>query len=124
MHWSIPTGSPRLSADHTSGFVSVGLGAVYCLPPAPGVNVAGTAGTASEEAFSSGAFAFVTVRYDPTHANCGANQLEVKTFGTDGGLTGQAAFTVGNRVSPVKRARRRRAMRMGVPGIEPGTSRV
>src|SRR5262245_42640825 len=91
-------GSPRLIADNTSGFVSVRNGAVgqgdYCLTPAAGVNVVGTAATASEEAFYSNAFAFVTVRYDPTHANCAATQLEVKTFGTDGNLTGQAAFTV------------------------------
>jgi hypothetical protein len=66
----------------------------YCLTPAPGVNVAGTAATATEEAFYSNAFAFVTVRYDPTHAGCAANQLEVKTFGTDGNLTNGAAFTV------------------------------
>jgi hypothetical protein len=91
-------GSPRLIADHTHGFVGVSQGAFgqgdYCLTPAPGVNVVGTAATASDEAFYSNAFAFVTVRYDPTHANCAASQLEVKTFGTDGNLTDQAAFTV------------------------------
>jgi hypothetical protein len=91
-------GSPRLIADHTSGFVSVSAGAFgqgdYCLTPSAGVNVVGTAATASEEAFYSNAFAFVTVRYDPTHGGCAATQLEVKTFGTDGNLTNQAAFTV------------------------------
>jgi hypothetical protein len=91
-------GSPRLIADHTSGFVSVSVGAFgqgdYCLTPSAGVNVVGTAATATEEAFYSNAFAFVTVRYPTAGQNCAANQLEVKTFGTGGNLTDQAAFTV------------------------------
>jgi len=94
------SGSPRLIADHTSGFVSVGFGTFgsgdYCLTPSAGVNVAGTAATASEEAFYSNAFAFVTVRYPSGNVTrgCDVNQLEVKTFGTGGNLTDQAAFTV------------------------------
>jgi hypothetical protein len=92
-------GSPRLIANHTSGFVGVSVGNAgqgdYCLTPSAGVNVAGTAATATEEANYSFAVALVTVRYDPTHANCSANQLEVKTFTSDAsGLTNQAAFTV------------------------------
>ena len=92
-------GSPRLVAAHTSGFTAVSVGAAgqgdYCLTPAPGVNVANPAAVADEEAFYSNQAGFVLVRYDPTHPNCNANQLEVKTFNSDvTGLTNGIAFTV------------------------------
>jgi hypothetical protein len=94
-------GSPRLIAQQTRGFVSVTspFTGDYCLTPAPGVDVVHTAAVASEEAFYSFDAGFPTVRYDPTHMNCTANQLEVKTF-TDHGstadiaLSDQIAFTV------------------------------
>ena len=91
-------GSPRLIAEQTSGFVSVSHGAVgtgdYCLTPSAGVNVVGTAATASQEAFYSSAVGVVLVRYQPGHPNCAANQLEVKTFALGDGLSDQIAFTV------------------------------
>jgi hypothetical protein len=91
-------GSPRLIAQHTRGFVSVGspFSGDYCLTPAPGVDVVHTAAIASEEAFYSFDAGFPTVRYDPTHMNCTANQLEVKTFVDHGSiaLSNQIAFTV------------------------------
>lgn len=91
-------GSPRLVAEHTSGFVSVGspFSGDYCLTPAPGVDVVHTAAIASEEAFYSSDAGFPTVRYDPTHQNCAATQLEVKTFVDHGSITlsNQVAFTV------------------------------
>ncbi len=93
-------GSPRLVANHTSGFVSVSVGNAgqgdYCLTPAAGVDVVKTAAVASEEAFYSGVAGFPTVRYDPTHANCTANQLEVKTFvdNPTTALSNQIAFTI------------------------------
>jgi hypothetical protein len=94
-------GSPRLIAQHTRGFVSVSspFAGDYCLTPAPGVDVVDTAAVASEEAFYSFDAGFPTVRYDPTHANCAASQLEVKTFVdhgsvTDIALSDQIAFTV------------------------------
>jgi len=51
---------------------------------------------ASEEAFYSFDAGFPTVRYDPTHANCSAAQLEVKTFVDHGSiaLSDEIAFTV------------------------------
>jgi hypothetical protein len=91
-------GSPRLIDAHTNGFVDVSQGAVgpgdYCLTPAPGVDVTNTAAVASEEAFYSNAFGFVTVRYQPNDPNCNANQLEVKTFALGDGLSNEIAFTV------------------------------
>ena len=93
-------GSPRLVASHTSGFAAVSVGNAgqgdYCLTPAAGVDVVNTAAVASEEAFYSAAAGFPTVRYDPTHANCTANQLEVKTFVDNPAtaLSNQIAFTV------------------------------
>ena len=91
-------GSPRLIADHTSGFVAVSSPTAgdYCLTAAPGVDVVHTAAIASEEAFYSGDAGFPTVRYDPTHQNCAAGQLEVKTFVDHGSiaLSNQIAFTV------------------------------
>jgi hypothetical protein len=93
-----PSG-PVLVGDHTSGFASVRVGPFgpgdYCLTPAPGVNVAGTAAVASEEAFYSDEVGVVTVRYPGSGPTCGANQLEVKTFGAnDAGLSDGIAFTV------------------------------
>ena len=93
-------GSPRLVAGHTSGFVAVRVGNAgqgdYCLTPAAGVDVVNTAAVASEEAFYSAVAGFPTVRYDPTHANCTAAQLEVKTFvdTPTTALSNQIAFTV------------------------------
>ena len=92
-------GTPQLVAAHTSGFIAVshgggGLAGDYCLTPASGVNVANPAAVADEEAFYSDIAGFVTVRYDPTHANCAAGQLEVKTFDTNVAPTNQIAFTV------------------------------
>jgi hypothetical protein len=95
-------GSPRLISNHTNGFVGVSVGNAgqgdYCLTPAPGVDVVHTAAVASEEAFYSFDAGFPTVRYDPTHANCTAKQLEVKTFvkASDGtiSLSNQIAFTI------------------------------
>lgn len=92
-------GSPRLVDAHTNGFVSVSVGQLgagdYCLSPAPGVDVVHTAAVASEEAFYSNAVGVATVRYPTAGPNCGANQLEVKTF-TDNpaALSDQIAFTV------------------------------
>jgi hypothetical protein len=94
-------GSPQLVAQHTQGFVSVSspFSGDYCLTPAPGVDVVHTAAVVSEEAFYSFDAGFPTVRYDPTHANCTASQLEVKTFVDHGSvadiqLSDQIAFTV------------------------------
>ena len=89
-------GSPRLVADHTSGFVAVSspFAGDYCLTPAPGVDVEHTAAVAAEEAFYSNALGFPTVRYDPTHMNCTAKQLEVKTFDQTVTLNPQIAFTI------------------------------
>jgi hypothetical protein len=92
-------GSPRLVPGHTSGFTHVAVGGAgqgdYCLTPAPGVDVADPAAVADEEAFYSNQAGFVLVRYDPTHANCNAKQLEVKTFNSDvTALTNGIAFTV------------------------------
>lgn len=92
------SGTPQLIQNHTSGFVGVDVGAFgqgdYCLTPAPGVDVVHTAAVASEEAFYSNAAGFVTVRYPPTPQDCRSNQLEVKTFDQNVGLTNQIAFTV------------------------------
>jgi hypothetical protein len=91
-------GTPRLIADHTSGFVAVSSPTAgdYCLTPAPGIDVVHTAAIASEEAFYSLAAGFPTVRYDPGHVNCTAGQLEVKTFVDNPAtaLSNQIAFTV------------------------------
>jgi hypothetical protein len=94
-------GSPRLIAEHTRGFVSVSspFAGDYCLTPVPGVDVVHTAAVVSEEAFYSFDAGFPTVRYDPGHVNCTANQLEVKTFVDHGSvadivLSDQIAFTV------------------------------
>ena len=92
-------GSPRLVEAHSWGFTDVSVGPFgagdYCLTPAPGVDVAGTAAVASEEAFYSDALGFVTVRYPAAGPTCGTNRLEVKTFADDGsGLSNQIAFTV------------------------------
>jgi hypothetical protein len=89
-------GSPRLVSDRTSGFVAVSspFAGDYCLTPAPGVDVVNTAAVASEEAFYSDVVGFPTVRYDPTHANCTAKQLEVKTFDQTPALTTHVAFAV------------------------------
>jgi hypothetical protein len=90
-------GSPVLVASHTSGFVAVDspFPGDYCLTPAEGVNVVDTAAVASMEAFYSDAIGVVTVRYQPSHPNCTATQLEVKTFDPAGGfLLANVAFTV------------------------------
>jgi hypothetical protein len=91
-------GSPRLIAQHTDGFVAVSspFSGDYCLTPAAGVDVAGTAAVASEEAFYSNAAGFPLVRYDPSHMNCSADQLEVKTFvdNPEVALSNEIAFTV------------------------------
>lgn len=91
-------GSPRLVMAHTSGFVAVSavVPGDYCLTPAPGVDVDDPAAVASEEAFYSNVVGFPVVRYDPTHANCTARQLEVKTFvdTPTTALSEQIAFTV------------------------------
>ena len=92
-------GSPQLVAAHTSGFIGVshgggGLTGDYCLTPASGVNVTTPAAVADEEAFYSDVAGFVTVRYDPTHPNCTAGQLEVKTFDNNVNATNQIGFTV------------------------------
>ena len=91
-------GSPRLVADHTHGFVAVTVGnqgqGDYCLTPSPGVDVARTAAVAAEEAFYSSVVGVPTVRYDPAHLNCSADQLEVKTFTQEPRLSNQIAFTV------------------------------
>jgi hypothetical protein len=92
------SGTPALIQGHTRGFAGVDVGAVgqgdYCLTPAPGVDLVDTAAVASEEAFYSNAFGFVTVRYATQGQNCAPNQLEVKTFDGNGALTNQIAFTV------------------------------
>jgi hypothetical protein len=91
-------GSPRLVTAHTDGFIAVSAAAAgdYCLTPAQGVDVADPAAVASEEAFYSDVVGFAVVRYDPTHANCTARQLEVKTFvdTPTTALSDQIAFTV------------------------------
>jgi hypothetical protein len=91
-------GSPRLIAEHTKGFIAVSspFSGDYCLTPAQGVDVVDTAAVASEEAFYSFVVGFPTVRYDPTHMNCGADQLEVKTFvdTPETALSNEIAFTV------------------------------
>ena len=92
-------GSPRLVDAHTRGFAGVSVGPFgpgdYCLAPSPGVDVAGAAAVASEEAFYSNAAGVVTVRYPTAGPTCDANQLEVKTFSPDGSrLSDQIAFTV------------------------------
>ena len=90
-------GSPRLVDAHTHGFVDVSspfLGD-YCLTPARGVDVVHTAAVSSQEAFYSDAVGVALVRYDPSHPNCLASQLEVKTFDVDQiALSNQVAFTV------------------------------
>lgn len=92
------SGTPTLIEDHTSGFVGVSVGSFgqgdYCLTPAPGVDVVHTAAVASEEAFYSNVAGFVTVRYPTKNPGCASNQLEVKTFDQNVGLTNQIAFTV------------------------------
>ena len=94
------SGTPALIQDHSRGFAGVDVGAVgqgdYCLTPAPGVDLVDTAAVASEEAFYSNAFGFVTVRYAAQEQaqNCARNELEVKTFDTNGALSNQIAFTV------------------------------
>ena len=92
------SGTPLLIQDHTRGFVGVGVGPFgqgdYCLTPAPGVDVVDTAAVASEEAFYSNTAGFVTVRYPTQGPGCAPNQLEVKTFDQNVGLTNQIAFTV------------------------------
>jgi len=92
------SGTPVLVQDHTRGFVGVSVGSFgqgdYCLTPAPGVDVVDTAAVASEEAFYSNALGFVLVRYPTQGPGCAANQLEVKTFDQNVGLTNQIAFTV------------------------------
>jgi hypothetical protein len=92
-------GSPRLVADHTSGFAAVDVGPFgagdYCLTPAPGVNVTSTAAVASEEAFYSDVLGVVTVRYPTAGPTCPSGQLEIKTFALDPvELTDQIGFTV------------------------------
>jgi hypothetical protein len=92
-------GSPRLIDAHTLGFAAVGVGPFgsgdYCLTPSAGVNVAGSAAVASEEAFYSSRGGIVTVRYPSAGPSCDSTQLEVKTFALDfSGLTGEVAFTV------------------------------
>jgi hypothetical protein len=92
-------GSPLLVDAHTSGFEAVSVGPFgpgdYCLTPSAGVNVDGTAAVASQEAFYSDAFGFVTVRYPTRGPACSPGQLEVKTFAADAsGLSDQVAFTV------------------------------
>jgi hypothetical protein len=91
-------GSPRLIADHTSGFSTVSVGAAgqgdYCLTPGRGVDVVQPAAVASEEAFYSNAAGFVTVRYQPNTPNCAPGRLEVKTFDQNVALSNQIAFTV------------------------------
>src|SRR5438046_6768375 len=73
-------GSPLLVDAHTSGFEAVSVGPSgpgdYCLTPSAGVNVDGTAAVASQEAFYSDAFGFVTVRYPTRGPACGPGQLE------------------------------------------------
>jgi len=79
-----PNGSsPRLVAEHTSGFVDVSspFAGDYCLTPAPGVDVTATAAVASEEAPHSDVPGIPAVRYPTSGAmNCRADQLEVKTI--------------------------------------------
>jgi hypothetical protein len=90
-------GPPRLVGAHTRGFVSVGaIGpGDYCLTPGPGVDVVHTAAVASEEAFYSYVIGFPVVRYPTASANCGSDQLEVKTFiDNPPGLSNQIGFTV------------------------------
>jgi hypothetical protein len=92
-------GSPRLVADHTTGFAAVNVGPFgpgdYCLTPSPGVNVDTTAAVASVEAFYTQVFGIATVRYPTAGPSCGAGKLEVKTF-TDNpvSLSDQIGFTV------------------------------
>ena len=92
------SGTPVLVEDHTRGFVGVSVGPFgqgdYCLTPAPGVDVVDTAAVASEEAFHSNTFGFVTVRYPTQGPGCAPNELEVKTFELNDGLSNQIAFTV------------------------------
>ena len=92
-------GSPVLVADHTSGFTDVSVGPFgagdYCLMPAPGVNVDGTAASASMEAFYSDAIGIASVRYPTAGPTCGPGLLEVKTWDAATlSLSGQVAFTV------------------------------
>jgi hypothetical protein len=92
-------GSPQLVAAHTWGFTDVSVGPFgsgdYCLTPAPGVNVVGTAAVASEEAFYSDVLGVAAVRYPTAGPMCPAGQLEVKTFSNDPvQLSDQIAFTV------------------------------
>jgi hypothetical protein len=91
-------GLPVLVSAHTRGFVNVSspFTGDYCLTPGPGVNVTDTAAVASMEAFYSNAVGVVAVRYQPG-VNCGADQLEVKTWigtGEDVTPTDEIAFTV------------------------------
>ena len=92
------SGTPRLVQGHTGGFTGVSVGPFgqgdYCLTPAPGVNVTGTAAVASEEAFYSNVAGFVTARYPTSGPSCSPNQLEVKTFDQSVALSNQIAFTV------------------------------
>jgi len=91
-------GSPRLVGADTSGFVAVSVGPFgpgdYCLTPAPGVDVAGTAASASMEAFYSNAIGVASVRYPTAGPTCDAGQLDVKTFDENAQLTNQIGFTV------------------------------
>ena len=75
-------GSPRLVDAQTSGFIAVSSPFIgdYCLTPANGVNVAHTAAVASQEAWYSDVVGVPTVRYEPSHTNCGPDKLEVKTW--------------------------------------------
>jgi hypothetical protein len=93
------SGSPVLIAAHTSGFSNVSVGPFgpgdYCLTPAPGVNINGTAAVASMEAFYSDAIGIVAVRYPTAGPTCGPGQLEVKTWDASTlSLSDQIAFTV------------------------------
>jgi hypothetical protein len=92
-------GSPRLVADHTWGFSAVTVGPFgagdYCLTPAAGINVTGTAAVAGVEAFYSNVFGIAAVRYPASGPACPPGELEIKTF-SDGPtrLTDQIGFTV------------------------------
>jgi hypothetical protein len=92
-------GSPALVAGHTNGFVDVSRGGSpfagdYCLTPGPGVDVVNSAAIVSMEAFYSNAVGIVSVRYQPSHPNCSADQLEVKTWTSTADPSDQIAFTV------------------------------
>jgi hypothetical protein len=93
-----PSPAPHFVAGHTSGFVALSSPAPgdYCLIPARGVNVVGTAAVASEEAFYSNVLGEPLVRYPatPETTNCGPGQLEVKTFDLNVDLNDQIAFSV------------------------------